>query len=92
MPITKSAKKFMKSSKKKQVRNFSIKRRMKDLTKKTREHIRNGDLEKAKEFSRKAFQMIDKAGQKKVIKKNKVNRKKRQLSRDLKQAETGSKK
>ena len=90
MPIKKSAKKFMKSSKKKQVRNFAVKRRMKDLIKKTGKHIKSGDLKKAKEFSRKAFQMIDKAGQKKIIKKNKVNRKKRQLSRDLKQAEIDS--
>ncbi len=90
MPISKSAKKFMRSSDKRRIRNLAVKKNMRVFTKKAYEWIKKGDLKKAKEFSVKAVQAIDKASQKKVIKKNKANRKKSQLSRDLNKIKKGS--
>jgi small subunit ribosomal protein S20 len=84
MPISKSAKKFMRSSEKRRVRNLLVKKKMKTLTKNTLDQIKEGNLKEATKYAGEAVKAIDKASQKKVIKKNKASRKKRQLFRNLK--------
>ncbi|MBD3300340.1 MAG: 30S ribosomal protein S20 [Candidatus Moranbacteria bacterium] len=87
MPIKKSARKYMQSSQKKEVKNKTVKDDMKKAIKKAKEVIEaeKKDLKKIKERLAKAQKIIDKAVQKKVIKKNTGARKKSQLFKNNKQ-------
>jgi len=78
MPNTKSAKKELRKSAKKQDYNKQIKDNLKDLLKKSRKAIEAGDT-KAKELVEKTIKAIDKAAQKGIIKKNTRDRKKSRL-------------
>jgi small subunit ribosomal protein S20 len=80
MPIKKSAKKYMRVTAKNTLRNRSIKGVLKSTIKKTREAVSAGKLDEAKEWYAKAQKAIDKAAQKKVLKKNNAARKKSRLS------------
>ncbi len=83
MPITQSAKKAVRSSLRKKAFNDQRKRAMKEFIKQI-EKIANTDKEKAGKMLSSAFKAIDKAAQKKVIKKNKAARQKSRLSRLIK--------
>lgn len=78
MPNTKSAKKELRKSKKRQVHNKKIKDSLKDLIKKSRRAIEIGDA-KAKELVAETLKALDKAAQKGIIKKNTKDRKKSRL-------------
>ncbi len=80
MPITKSAKKAIRSSLRKKAFNDQRKRTMKEIIKKI-EKIAKTDKVEAKKMLSSAFQAIDKSAQKRVIKKNNAARKKARLSR-----------
>jgi len=87
MPNTKSAKKELRKSKKRQVYNKQIKKNIKDLIKKSRKAIEAGD-EQAKELVAKTLKALDKAAQKGVIKKNTRDRKKSRLHLRLNKAKS----
>lgn len=80
MPITQSAKKAVRGSLRKKGYNDRIRRSMKDIIKKIEKIAKTDKAEAAKMLSS-AFQTIDKAAQKGVIKKNNAARKKARLSR-----------
>jgi small subunit ribosomal protein S20 len=80
MPITQSAKKAIRGSLRKKAFNDQRKRAMKDLIKKI-EKISKKDKAEASKMLPSAFQAIDKASKKGVIKKNNAARKKSRLSK-----------
>lgn len=83
MPITKSAKKAVRGSLRKKAFNDSRRRAMKDIIKKVEKAAKTDKTAALKMLSF-AFQAIDKAAQKGVIKKNNAARKKSRLSRLIK--------
>ncbi len=83
MPITKSAKKAIRGSLRKKAFNDSRKRAMKEIIKKI-EKLTKTDKKESMKMLPNAFQAIDKAAQKGVIKKNNAARKKSRLSRLVK--------
>lgn len=83
MPITQSAKKAIRTSLRKKAFNDARKRVMKEVVKKI-EKIAKTDKAEAIKMLSSAFQVIDKAAQKGVIKKNNAARKKARLSRLVK--------
>jgi small subunit ribosomal protein S20 len=83
MPITQSAKKAIRGSLRKKAFNDQRKRVMKEIIKKI-EKIAQTDKNEAAKILSSAFQAIDKAVQKGVIKKNNAARKKSRLARLVK--------
>ncbi|MEK7572708.1 MAG: 30S ribosomal protein S20 [Patescibacteria group bacterium] len=83
MPIIQSAKKAVRGSLRKKAFNDSQKRSMKEIIKKI-EKIAKTDKVEATKILSKAFQTIDKAAKRGVIKKNNAARKKSRLSRLVK--------
>lgn len=86
MPITKGAEKALRGSKRKQVFNLRRKTAMKDVVKEVQKAVAAGDGAKAKELLPKAYQAIDKAAKRGVIKDNTADRKKSRLSARVKSA------
>lgn len=84
MPIIKSAKKRVKVAKKATVRNVKTKRGLKAALKTFHASLTGG--KKSAEAHAKAQSALDKAGKKKVMHKNKVARKKKQLAAAAKKA------
>ena len=80
MPITQSAKKAIRGSLRKRAFNDQRKRVMKEIIKKI-EKLAKTDKKEAVKLLSSAFQAIDKAAQKGVIKKNNAANKKARLSR-----------
>jgi len=80
MPIKKSAKKYMRVTAKNTVRNKIVTGVVKSAIKKTREAVTAGNVSEAQEWLKKASKSLDKAAQKKVIKKNTAARKKSRLN------------
>ena len=83
MPITKSAKKAIRGSMRKKVFNDKRKKEMKEVMKKIQKIAKTNKEEALKMLSG-AYQAIDKAAKKGVIKMNNAARKKSRLSRLLK--------
>ena len=82
MPIKKAALKALKQSAKKAVKNFKVKKKIKELIKDSRSLL--GLKEKAAgDKVREAIKSIDKAVQKKILKKNSGARKKSRLMKKL---------
>jgi len=81
MPITKSAKKRVKQSEKRRIRNKGIKTKLKNIEKEIRGEKNS---KKIKELINKGYSLLDKAVTKGVIYKNKAARKKAQLSKTVK--------
>lgn len=80
MPITQSAKKAIRGSLRKKAFNDRRKRVMKEVIKKIEKIVKTDKAEASKMLSS-AFQVIDKAAKKGVIKKNNAANKKSRLSR-----------
>lgn len=80
MPNTKSAKKALRQSKKRQKLNISYKKRMRFLIKQIRNFIAKKELDKAQKLLPKTYKAIDKAAKRKIIKKQTASRKKSRLS------------
>ncbi len=88
MPITKGAMKANRQAKKKQIFNIRRKNVMSDVVKDVNKAVTAGDVAKAKEILPKAYQAIDKAAKRGVIKGNTAARKKSRLTARVKQAST----
>jgi small subunit ribosomal protein S20 len=84
MPIKKSAKKYMRITKRKTAKNAKIKGLFRSAIKKTRESVAKGTVEDAKTWLKKSVQALDKAAQKKIISKNTAARKKSRLNKLVK--------
>lgn len=83
MPIIKSAKKAVRGSLRKKAVNDSRKRAMKEIIKKIEKSSKTDKAAAAKMLSS-AYQTIDKAAKRGVIKKNNAARKKARLTRLIK--------
>jgi small subunit ribosomal protein S20 len=84
MPIIRSAKKRVRVARKATVRNVKTKRNLKTALKAFQTSINGG--KKSPESLNSAISALDKAGKKRVLHKNKVARKKRQLAKQAKAA------
>lgn len=84
MPIKKSAKKYMRVTAKKTLRNKKIKGVFRGAVQKTRLATAAGKTEDAQKWLKTAIKSLDKAAQKKVIKKNTAARKKSRLNKLVK--------
>ena len=80
MPIKESAKKYMRVTERKTARNKIVKGTFKGAIKKTREAVKAGNTDDAQKWLKTAIKSLDKAAQKKVLKKNTAARKKSRLN------------
>lgn len=80
MPIIKAAKKYMRVTEHKTLRNKKVKGSVKNAIKNTQKAVASGNIDDAKKWYREAQKSLDKAAQKKVIKKNTAARKKSRLN------------
>lgn len=84
MPQKTAAKKALRSSKKRQYRNIEIKNKLKEVIKKAKAAIESAkDGKKIEKLLKEAIRTIDRAAQKKIIKKNTAARKKSRLYKKL---------
>jgi len=84
MPNKPAAKKYLRVSKNKHKRNLVIKNKLKAIIKKTKEALEDSKAaSKIEELLKEAVKTIERAAQKKVIKKNAAARKKRVLFKKL---------
>ena len=90
MPITKSAKKQMRVSERRRVRNKSIRSMCKTSITKAERLIFSGELGGAREAVVAAVSALDKAAEKGVIHSNNAARRKARLMKKLNEAEAGS--
>ena len=86
MPIKTSAKKYMRVTERKTLRNKKVNGVVKGAIKKTREFVKAGNVEEAQKWLRLASKSLDKAAQKNVIKANAAARKKSRLAKFLKKS------
>ncbi len=84
MPITKGAEKAVRQSEKKRIFNIRRKNVMGDVIKSVNKAVTAGDASKAKELLPKAYQAIDKAAKRGIIKDNTAARKKSRLTARVK--------
>ncbi len=84
MPQKTAAKKALRSSKKRQYRNIEIKNKLKEVIKKAKAALEDAkDGKKIEKLLKEAIKTIDRAAQKKIIKKNTAARKKSRLYKKL---------
>lgn len=81
MPITSSAKKALRASKRRAVFNMRRRRTLKDSVKEVRSLVSSSKLDEAATKLSAAYQAIDKAAKRGVIKKNAAARKKSRLAK-----------
>ena len=84
MPITKSAKKALRQSKRKKKFNLSQKRAMGDVLRKIKKLKAEGKKAEAQKLVSSAYKIFDKAAKRGVIKKNAASRKKSRIVKFLK--------
>jgi small subunit ribosomal protein S20 len=82
-PITKSAKKALRQSKKRRARNIQRKKTIKKLLKEVENLVYEKKVEEAKKLLPQVYKVLDKAAKTGLIKKNTVARKKSRISRLL---------
>ena len=83
MPITKSAKKALRQSRRKRLFNLRRSNKMKALVKEARTLIKDKKKEEVLKILPKVYQAIDKAAKRGVIKKNTAGRKKSRLTKAI---------
>jgi small subunit ribosomal protein S20 len=86
MPNTKGAKKALRRSQRKYVHNLRRKRAMRDAVKHVQKLVQSGKPDEANEALPEAYEAIDKAAKRGVIKDNTAARKKSRLSAFIKRA------
>jgi small subunit ribosomal protein S20 len=86
MAITKGAKKAHRSSLRKRVFNLRRKKELHDVVATVKKHIESGAVKEAEVLMPKAYQAIDKAAKRGVIKANTAARKKARLTAALKRS------
>lgn len=91
MPATKSAKKRLKTDKKKRVRNLRIKKSLKVIIKGLNQAVVTKKEGEAKEALLKAGSALDRAASKGVIPKNTAGRKKSRLAKKVNQLKAAKK-
>lgn len=91
MPIKQAAKKYMRVTGRKTLKNNRIRGQFRSAIKITKTAILKGEIEKAKEYLKKSIKTLDKAAQKKVLTKNAVARMKSRLNKQVKLAATAKK-
>lgn len=84
MPIKEAAKKYMRVTARKTIKNSKTKGVFRSAIKKTQEAVSKGNTEVAKTELKRAMQALDKAAQKKVIHKNTAARRKSRLNKLVK--------
>ncbi len=80
-PITKSAKKALRQSKKRRVRNIQKKKIIKKLLKEIKNLVSEKKSEEAKKLLPQVYKLLDKAAKTGLIKKNTVARKKSRITK-----------
>ena len=84
MPNKSAAKKYLRVSKKRHKRNLTVKKNLKAIVKKVKGALEGSDAgQKTEKLLKEAVKIIDRAAQKKVIKKNTAARKKKRLFKKL---------
>jgi small subunit ribosomal protein S20 len=83
MPITKSAKKALRQSKRRYIANKEKSTELKSVIKDFKKMIANGKIKDAKKQLSIAFKKLDKAAKTNLIKKNTANRLKSRLTKSL---------
>jgi len=86
MPIKKSAKKYLRASKKRAEQNLTIKKNFKVVIKKFSELVKAGKSDEARKMMPAVQKALDKAAKVGVIKKNAASRKKSRLVKMLKKS------
>lgn len=81
MPITKSAKKALRKSEKKRIKNLKIKEKIKKLLKEAKNLISQTKTKEAKAILPQIYKTLDKAAKVGVIKKNTAARKKSRITK-----------
>ena len=81
MPITKSAKKALRQSLRRRVRNIQKKRKIKNLIKQVKNLVSQKKLEEAKKLLPQVYKLLDKAAKTGLIKKNTASRKKARITK-----------
>jgi small subunit ribosomal protein S20 len=89
MPITKSAKKALRQSKKRGTRNKQVRVKVRDVMKEMRQLISAKKIEEAKALLPKLYKTLDKAAKVGVMKKNTVSRKKSRITLSLSKDKPG---
>lgn len=82
MPNKKSAEKALRQAKKRTIRNLKVKRDLKQLLKVTLTHLEKKEQEATNKV-KEAYQALDKAAKKGILKKNTASRKKSRLMKKL---------
>ncbi len=80
-PITKSAKKALRQSEKRRIRNLQKKRKVKNLLKEVGKLISQKKIEETKKLLPQVYKLLDKAAKVGLIKKNAAARKKSRITR-----------
>ena len=83
MPNLNSAKKALRQNKTRYIRNKNVRERIKRWTKKLLGYVEKGEKEKAIETFGFLTKLLDKAGKRNVMHKNKANRQKSHLQKKL---------
>jgi small subunit ribosomal protein S20 len=83
MPITKSAKKALRQSRRKRLFNLRRSKKMKSLVKQVRDLIKEKKKKEALKILPETYKAIDKAAKRGVIKKNTASRKKSRLTKAI---------
>ena len=83
MPITQSAKKALRQSKRRKVLNVKYLVKIRTLTKQLKKFTEENKLAEARALLPKVYQALDKAAKKDVIKKNTASRKKSRIASSL---------
>jgi len=86
MPNTQSAKKALRQSESRRIRNLSTKRAVKKAVKEYRQLVVSGKLDEANAKLPSVYKTLDKAAKVGVIKKHRASRLKSRLSRQYKKA------
>lgn len=84
MPIKQNAKKYMRVTARRTVKNKIAIGLFRSAIKKTRESVAKGDIKTAQDELKKAQKALDKAAEKNIIKKNTAARKKSRLNKLVK--------
>jgi small subunit ribosomal protein S20 len=83
MPITKSAKKALRQSLKRRVRNIQKKEKIKSLIKQVRNLVSQKKAGEAKKLLPRVYKLLDKAAKIGLIKKNTAERKKSRIAKAI---------
>ncbi|MCP6719271.1 MAG: 30S ribosomal protein S20 [Patescibacteria group bacterium] len=86
MPITKSAKKALRQSKKRRVKNIRKTRKMRELLKKVKVLVSEKKTKEAKEVLPQIYKVLDKGAKTGLIKKNTADRRKSRMTKLINRA------